>query len=347
MNFVLFQTIFDTVMTPVITAMQAMLGPMSAAMQPVAQIGVGIWLCFAVWDLASGAKNLAVIGKEAFRVVMFYSLVWVGPYTQYVSNLFMQFIPNTISAALGGNGTPMAMLDALCMQAFTQASTVYEALPSYSLKAAILSIGVIAFVISALLCVAFIFITLSVATLTTVLALVVGPVFMTAATMPWTRKFASGWLAVLVGGLVIQLLGLGLIRLLINSSAVMMAQLTTTAQASNSNSIMMLVGLAEIGALLWLFKKVMEQVPSLAQTIGGGVYHGTNAAFTAISAGSTAGAILLGAAAGGAGGAVQGARTTGTARGAAMGAASGAGRSAARGFRYAAPAGRSLSRRSR
>lgn len=350
MNFILFQTIFDGVMTPVLAQMQAMMGPMSAAMQPVALVGVSIWLCFATWDLASG-KSITAVGRQGFQVVMFYTMVWVGSYTRYVSDLFLQAIPNTISAALGGNAPPMAMLDTLCMDALRQASTVYEALPSYSLKAAILSVGVILFCVVALICVAFIFIVLSVASLTTVLALVVGPVFMAAATVWVTRRFASGWLAVLVGGMVVQLLGLALIRLLIGSSALLMGQLATTAQQSNSNSIMMLVGLGEIGVLLWLFKKVTEKIPELAQTIGGGVYAGTNAAFTAISMGSVAGATLLGAAVGGVGGAIQGAGATGTASGAVMsgvaGAAAGAGRAASRGYRYSAPAGRSLSRRSR
>lgn len=349
MQFHLFQIIFDGVMTPVIAQLQAMLTPISAAMQPVALIGLSIWACFAIWDFAAGAKNLAVIGKEAFRAVMCYTMVWVGPYTQYVSGLFLHAIPDTISAALGGNGTPMAMLDILCMQALSQAATVYEALPSYSLKSAILSIGVILFVVVALVCVAFIFITLSVAAMTTVLALVVGPVFMAATTTPWTHRFASGWLSVLVGGVVVQLLGLALIKLLIGSSALLMTQLATTAQQSDSNSIMMLAGLGQIGILLWLFKKVTEKIPELAQIIGGGVYHGTNAAFTAISAGSTAGAMLLGAATGAVGGARAGAAAGGGASGAAMGAVSGAlsgaGRAASRGFRYSAPAGRSLSRR--
>lgn len=351
MNFVLFQTIYDAEMTPVLAQMTAMMGTVSAAMQPVALIGVSIWLCFAIWDFQSGTKNLAIIGKEAFRVVMFYSLVWVGPYTQWVVNLFMTALPNTISTALGGNGPPMGMLDTLCMDALRQAATVYEALPSYSLKAAILSVGVILFVVCALVCVAFMFIVLAVAGLITVLALTVGSVFLAAATNPWTRRFASGWLSVVVGGVVTQLFALALIRLLIGSSANLMTKLATTAQATDSNSIMMLVGLGEIGILLWLFKKVAEKVPELAQVIGGGVYHGTNAAFTAISAGSAIGAVVLGAATGGAAGAFRGVVASGTASGAVLGAGggamSGAGRAAARGFRYGSPAGRSLSRRSR
>lgn len=350
MQFTLFQPIFDGVMTPIIAQMTAMMGQMSATMQPIALVAVSIWVCFATWDFAAGAKTLTEIGREAFRVMMFYMMVRAGSYTQYVSDLFLNAIPNTISASMGGTGTPAAMLDTLCGQALSQASTVYEAVPAYSFKGALLTIAVMVFVLVALVCVAFMFIVLCVAGLTEVLALVVGPVFLTCATMPWTRKFASGWLAVLVGGCVTQLMGLALIRLLVGSSAALIAQLTASAVATNSNSIVMLVGLGKIGVLLWLFKKVTEKLPELAHAIGGGVYHGTNAAFASFAAGSAVGAVMLGGAAGGVGGAVRGAiaggggGASGATIGAITGGTSGAGRGAAFGFRYLSPAGRSLSR---
>lgn len=348
MKFGLFQAISDGVMAPILAQMQVMIEPMSAAMQPVAHAGIGLWICIACWDLMN-KKPLAAVMRQAFQVIMFYTLVWAGSYTKYVADLFLHALPDTISGALGGNGSPMAMLDQLCGQALSEASKVYEALPAYSLKSAILTVGVIVFCIVALVCIAFVFIVLSVAALNTVLAIVIGPVFMACATVPWTRRFASGWLSVLVGGLVVQLIGLALIRLLIGSSAILMTQLATAAQQSDSNSVMMLGGLGQLGVLLWLFKKVMERVPELAQVIGGGVYTGTNAAFAALNAGSTAGAIFLGAATGAVGGARAAAAAGGGASGATMGAVSGAvqgaGRAAFRGHRYSAPPGRSLSRR--
>lgn len=351
MQFHLFQTLFDGIITPVLATMQAMLAPISTVMQPVALVGVSIWLLFATWDVMSRSRNMVQIGRQAFQVVMFYSLVWAAAYTQYIVNFFLHALPDTLSAALGGNGQPTALLDQLCQEAFRKAAEVYQAIPAYSFKGAILSIGVILFIVAALCCVAFVFVTTATSAVIVVLTLVVGPVFMAAATVPWTRRFTSGWLAVLVGSAITQLLGLALIRMMVGTSAILLRQFATAAQDTNANSIVMLMGLAQIGVLLWLFKKTMERVPELGQIIGGGVYHGTNAAFTAISAGSTAGATFLGAVTGGVGGAVAGARTTGTASGAVIaavsGAASGAGRAASRGFRYSAPAGRSLSRRMR
>ncbi len=115
----------------------------------------------------------------------------------------------------------------------------------------------------------------------------------------------------------------------------------------------MAIGLASLGILLFVFMHVTKKIPELAQTIGGGIYHGSNSAMAAtLGAATAAGTAAVGAVAGGVGGgiggAVAGARATGTASGALLagmsGAASGAAQGAGRGFRYAAPAAASLSR---
>jgi type IV secretory pathway VirB6-like protein len=351
-----YQTIFDGAITPITAQMQAMIGPMCAAMQPIGLALIGIWLVFALWDLAMQAKTVMQIGKQMFTAALFYSMLWVGQYTQYITNLFLQDIPNTISAALGGNATPVAQLDQLLTQASQQAMRTYEAVPAYSFKVIALSIGVLVFLVVALVCVTYMFIVMTVAAVVSMLTLTVGPVFIAAATIPYTRKFASGWLSVMVGGVVTQLLAVALIRLLTGASNALMARLAVSVQASGSNSIGMLWGLASLGILLFVFMHVTKKIPELAQTIGGGIYHGSNSAMAAtLGAATAAGAAAVGAVAGGVGGgiggAVAGARATGTASGGVLGmvsgAASGAAQGAGRGFRYAAPAAASLSRRRR
>lgn len=351
-----YQTIFDGAITPITAQMQAMIGPMCAAMQPIGLALIGIWLVFALWDLAMQAKTVMQIGKQMFTAALFYSMLWVGQYTQYITNLFLQDIPNTISAALGGNATPVAQLDQLLTQASQQAMRTYEAVPAYSFKVIALSIGVLVFLVVALVCVTYMFIVMTVAAVVSMLTLTVGPVFIAAATIPYTRKFASGWLSVMVGGVVTQLLAVALIRLLTGASNALMARLAVSVQASGSNSIGMLWGLASLGILLFVFMHVTKKIPELAQTIGGGIYHGSNSAMAAtFGAAAAAGAAAMGAVAGGVGGGiggvVAGARATGTAGGGVLGmvsgAASGAAQGAGRGFRYAAPAAASLSRRRR
>jgi type IV secretory pathway VirB6-like protein len=350
---VLFQNVLSGVIAPLVAALQALIGPMCAAMQPVGLAAISIAACFWFFDVAAGHKTIPQVGRQAFTSALFYSMLWVGQYTQWVSDLFLNAIPQTVGAALGNQGSPWGVLDNLLTQTVSSASTVYEALPSYSLKAAMFSLGVLLFVCVVMVCLLFVALKLAIATVISILALVVGPVFLAAAVPTFTRKYAAGWLSVLVSGVVTQLLSLALIQLMVVSVGAQLGRLTTTAATTNSNSILMLWGLCQAAGLLWLFKEVVKKVPEIAQVIGGGVYHGSQAAMsatfgTAGAALSTAGYTAAGAVAGGVGGAIAGARATGTASGAALGgmsgAASGAAQGVGRGFRYAAPAAASLSR---
>jgi hypothetical protein len=148
---------------------------------------------------------------------------------------------------------------------------------------------------------------------------------MALAVSPQTRRFATGWVAVLVGGCVTELMSLAILQLLSVGEMNLLHQAAAQAAASDSNSIVMLWSLCKIGLLLWIVKKIVEEIPVIARTIGGGVYTaGAHAAAKAATFGA-AGAVV-GAAAG-------------AARGAAAASASGG----AGAVRAAAPAGRSLS----
>ncbi len=125
-----YQAIFDGAITPITAQMQAMIGPMCAAMQPVGLLLISVWLVFALWDLTRQTKTLMQVGTGMFTAALFYSMLWVGQYTQYITDLFLQDIPNTISAALGGNGTPIAQLDQLLTEMGQQAVRAYEAAPA-------------------------------------------------------------------------------------------------------------------------------------------------------------------------------------------------------------------------
>jgi type IV secretory pathway VirB6-like protein len=122
--------------------------------------------------------------------------------------------------------------------------------------------------------VAFAFAVFMIAAIINVAAIVVGPVFLALAAIPTTRRFAAGWLGVLVGGCVTQLMALAVIQLLSGAENNMIQQTVVTAAASNSNSLGMLWGLAQCGILLALCTAVVKKIPDIAQAIASGVYHG-------------------------------------------------------------------------
>lgn len=349
MNFHLFQLVADTILDPLLAQLTEMAGHACDVMRPIASVGLSLALILWIWDIAAGFKSVRQVGRNAFVAVMFYSLLWVGAYTQYVGDLFLHAIPATIGDALGTPGaTPYAQIDSLVGQVIGAGATVYEAIPSWSFKAVPLGGGVLIFIFAGVLSIAAVFLILVISAVVIVLCLAVGGIFLAAATHPLTRKYASGWFTVLVGGAVTQALSIGLLKLMVGSIARQLQAIAVTAAQTNSNSILMLEGLGEIIVLVLLFKKTIDAIPGLSDRIGGGVVSGLGTAHAmTFGAAGTVGSVAAGGIAGGAAGAVSGARATGTASGALLSAVEGVGRGASRGYRYAKSAGPSLSRRRR
>ncbi len=324
-----FAGLYGTLITPNITALLAMVGRVCATAQPIALALIAIWFVLAMFELSAGTKTLPTIFKEGFVTGLVFGFLQEAEFTQYIVNLVTQGVPNTIGTAMGGQGSPVSALDNLLAAAITEVSKVYEALPAYSLKtiplgcAAIVAMGVSAIAI------AFCFGIYVVAALINIGALVVGPIFLALAASPHTRRYAMGWVAVLVGGCTTELMALAILQLLSAGEMNLIRQAAANAAASNSNAIAMLWSLCQIGLLLYLSKKIIEEIPVVARTIGGGVYA---AASNAAAHGLTFG--LAGAAVGAAAGAARGAAIATATRGASAGMSA---------IRAAAPVGRSLS----
>ena len=333
-NWTLFANLYNTLIAPLIGQMQAMVGSVCSTMQPVALAMVTLWLAFVGMDIANGSRTLQQATRDFFIAGMVIGALQTGQYTQYVSDFFLQAVPNTLGAALGGTTSPVAGLDTVLDSAVTAAANTYEALPSLALKTIPLALGVIVYVVVALVAVGYAFAVYMTAAIINVAVIVVGPVFLALAAIPATRRFAAGWLGVVVGGCVTQLMAVAVILFLTSAENSMIQQTVGPAASSNSNSLGMLWGLAQCGLFLALCTAVVKKIPSIAQEIAGGVYHGTAGAHSA-----TFGLAGWGvrAAAGSAGAAGQVLTQLGSAR------SSSGGRSG--GGRPTVPTGRSLSGR--
>jgi type IV secretory pathway VirB6-like protein len=330
-NWTLFANLYNGIITPVISQMQAMLGSVCITMQPVVLAMVTLWLGFVAFDIANGTKTVQQAMRDFFIAGMVIGALQTAQYTQYISDFFLQAVPNTIGTALGGQTSPVAGLDTVLDTAIAAASKVYEALPPYALKTIPLGLGVIVFIVLALASVGFAFAVYMIAAIINVAAIVIGPVFLALAAIPITRRFAAGWFGVLVSGCATQLIALAVIQLLSGGETSMIQQTVGTAATSNSNSLAMLWGLAQCGILLALCSAVVKKIPDIAREIAGGVYHGTASIHAA----------TFGAAAAAAGASV------GAARGAAGAIGTRASRQIGAGaVRVSTPVGPSLSRKS-
>jgi type IV secretory pathway VirB6-like protein len=311
--------------------MQAMLGGVCGTMQPVVLGMVTLWLGFVAFDIANGTKTVQQAMRDFFIAGMVIGALQTAQYTQYVSDFFLHAVPNTVGAALGGQTSPVAGLDKVLNTAASAAGKAFEALPPLALKSIPLGLGIIVFIVLALASTGFAFAIYMTAAIINVAAIVIGPVFLALAAIPFTRRFAAGWFGVLVGGCVTQLLALAVIQLLSGAELNMIEQIVGA--AGNTNSLDMLWGLAQCGLLLALCTAVVKKIPDISTAIAGGVYHGS-ASLSAATFGATQ--QVTRAAAGGA------------ARGAAAGATWFAGGSPGEvggvPWRRTTPVGRSLSR---
>lgn len=301
-SWTLFANLYNGIITPIIVQMQTMLGGVCTTMQPVVLAMVTLWLGFVAFDIANGTKTVQQAMRDFFIAGMVIGALQTAQYTQYISDFFLQAVPNTIGSALGGQTSPVAGLDTVLDTAISAASKTYEALPPYALKSIPLGLGVIVFMVLALASVGFAFAVYMIAAIINVAAIVIGPVFLALAAIPFTRRFAAGWFGVLVGGCATQLMALAVIQLLSGPEARMIQQTVGTAATSTSNSLAMLWGLAQCGILLALCSAVVKKIPDIAREIAGGVYHGTQSVHTAtFGAAAAAAGASVGAARGAAG----------------------------------------------
>jgi type IV secretion system protein VirB6 len=334
-NWTTFATLYSALITPILAQLQSMLGNVCATMQPVALVMITAWLGFVAFDIANGTKTVQQAMRDFFVAGLVVVALQAGQYTQYVSDLFLQALPNTIGQAMGGTTSPVASLDTVLDTTIKAAATTYDQAVGVSPKTWPLGLAVIIFVVVGVAAVSYAFIIYMVATIINVVAVVVGPVFLALAAVPLTRRFAAGWFGVLVSGCVSQLLSLAVIRLLSGGEINMLHTFNVTTGAAGSNSITLLWGLTQCGILLFLCSMVVKEIPTIARAIAAGVYHGTQSAHAA-----TFGAVAA------ASGAAAGA-SVGAARGAAGAIGANASRQIGAGaLRVSTPVGPSLSRKS-
>ena len=270
----LFATLYTGLITPLMAQLQAMIGTVCSTMQPIALVMLTVWLAFVGADIAFGHKTLPAACKDFAVAACVIALLQAGQYAQYISNLFLTAVPHTVGEALGGMTSPAAGLDKVLNLAWTEAAVTYKGLSDWSFKTVGLSIAVVAVLVVSIVAVTYTFLIYMTAAILNVAAVVVGPVFLALAVAPLTRRFAAGWLGVLVGGCTTQLMALAIIQLMSGAELTMMHTLFAPGVASNNN-FELLAALAQVGILLGLGGAVTAKIPEVARAIAGGVYHGS------------------------------------------------------------------------
>ena len=244
-----FASLYTALITPLLAQLQAMIGTVISTMAPIATVLTVIAVAVSGAEVAFGQKAFSGFKRDVAIAAIVVVLATSTYYTQYISNLFLTGIPNTLGHALGATTNPASSLDLVLNTVVKATFEDYHQLP-WSLMSIPLGIGLIAVLVVAITCLLFSFAVYMTATIINVVTVLIGPVFLILGITPITRRFTAGWFSVLVGGCITQVLALGVIQLMATAELTMIQGFiagAAPAAAGGDNSIVILWGLTEFG----------------------------------------------------------------------------------------------------
>lgn len=214
--------------------------------------------------------------RHLFRAAAIYMVIsTAAQFQQFFGNLALTSIPqevgNAIAGAAGGNGLNAAAFDNLANYAFAAGLKVFQNIPWFSFKAAILGILVLGYWFVALIAVLETFIVYLVSHMVVALGVAIGPLFVALRMFPETYRYFYGWISVLVSGVVVQILSVALLGLLLTTVGQQLNQIAGTGLGSGNLGTQVLT-ILDAGLLFYAGWKVAQQLFSIGQAIAGGVY---------------------------------------------------------------------------
>jgi type IV secretory pathway VirB6-like protein len=269
-----FASLYAALITPLLARLQAMIGTVISTMAPIATVMAVIAIAVSGAEVAFGQKTFSGFKRDVATTAIVIVLATSTYYTQYISDLFLTGVPNTLGSALGATTNPASSLDLVLNTVVKATFEDYHQLP-WGLMSIPLGLGLIVILVVTVTCLLFSFGVYVTATIINVVAVLIGPVFLILGITPITRRFTAGWFSVLVGGCITQVLALGVIQLMATAELTMIKGFIAAAApaAGGDNSIVILWGLTESAMLLGLTAAAVKQVPAISRAIGHGVYH--------------------------------------------------------------------------
>jgi type IV secretion system protein VirB6 len=304
-NWTLFQSVFDTIDTPLTNAIDGMIGALTGYVVPILQVLVAIWI---VWNglimaISPEHFSLGTFFRISIRAAVIVIVVQnTGTFNQWLGSP-LRAVPtevgNVLNGPVGGqtaiNGG--APFDAVWNKSYVAGLRVFDNLPSVSFKGALLSVVVFAYWAVALAAVGISFLMFMAAQVLLALLIALGPIAVVMALFPVTRGIWMGWISASVSTIVSQILVVALLSLMLRVENAELARIA--GGPAGANEVGQLGALMGVAALLAICAMLARQIPSIATGIAGGVYHNlntyTSAAWSAARAtGSSAASLARG-----------------------------------------------------
>lgn len=308
MNWNVFQTIWSALDVPLEGAVSSAVNSVSAWVSGPFRWWVLVYLicvlAIAVFSPSEG--DFGAWWRHLWRAVAVYWVVaYSGNFSAIFGNMALTILPQqlgqALSGATGGTATFGAnSFDMLFNFVFSAGLQAYNGLPLFSIKAAFLTLFILAFMLLALVAIAEMFLVYLTSHVVVALAIAIGPAL--AALYMWeiTRRYFFGWLGVVLGAVLTQVLAVGLLAIYLSITQTQIATLKTNLTVDNIGTA--LLSLFSMMLLFYVGYRVSSHIWGIGQSIAGGIYMHGGQVVTAIhqsmrqlSRGGAAGAATLSA----------------------------------------------------
>jgi hypothetical protein len=263
MDFGLFNMVFVGVGPPIVGAADAMALALQGWMRPILISGVILYaICKNIWDAVRGRGNpmgdtLAIMVSGSIITYAATEAAGLGPQARdLLLNRLSTEIGQVVLQAVGGRALSADLFDDAIGRAWGAGLDALNRLPPYSLKAIVPALGILVYWWVALACVAmayFIWLTAFVAT-----AVFVGfwPLGVGLFAFPWTRRLAWGWLSLVLGSIVLQIMVVAVLSVLIGA----LLRVINEMQVAGTNEIAqvgrLIASTLVFGLLAWVAKQL-------------------------------------------------------------------------------------------
>ena len=276
-----FSWIFQQVIPPVISSVQAIISALSAYCAPVLLAAIGAYLAGRLIMLAYAPTQepIGVFMKTLTKCAIAYWIVAsAATYNQYLGTLLLTTLPTEITRVVSGaSGGKLASLqgqvfDDIWGKAWSAGLAVYRNIPSYSFKGLGLELVVVLFWFVGLICIAIGFMVFLVAQFALALLVAVGILF--AALFPFTasRAYFDRWLSACLSMILLQVFIVAILTILTSAESAVIAQLATHNGTFTSGDEIAQIQILFGGLLLFIVAGVAAyRLPGLAEAVGGGV----------------------------------------------------------------------------
>lgn len=272
-SFVLFTTLYDLIMTPMMLAVDGMIGALTSNIGTILRAALILWVawCFLWMAIDPQANPMSEMLKKSITCALVFTIATsFSAYHQVVANIFLggisEGLSRLLSSSVGGTAVNAQAFNAVWNTAFASGISVMRGLSwddwTMGLLVAFYFLGALGTITVA-------FAIWAASAVVIHLLVAVGPIFVALYPFNAVKHVFKGWLNSLLSAVIIQVLAVALLVIMIQAETTVLDRIAS----GTGNNVLSQVGILLGGlALFLLCAMVLQRIPSVATAIVSGVH---------------------------------------------------------------------------